>query len=135
MPCSVGGTWLTQHRQQRDLGAPRCLQQFRLMLVMMGAPVLNTIGTNGALVRADASASIGSCLVCLGASSSHRIYTSGALVRQGALSSLGTCLCFWGTCLTHHQHQRSLGVRGCLDQHRLMPCTDGGTLFVKHRHQ
>ena len=75
-------------------GASRCLRQSRLMLVMMGALVLHTISTSRALVRADASTSIGPCALCLGALGSHRISTSGALVLQGASSSLGTCLCF-----------------------------------------
>ena len=39
-------------------GASRCLWQSRLMLVMMGALVLHTIGTSRALVREDASTSI-----------------------------------------------------------------------------
>ena len=61
-----------------------------------GALVFHTIGTSRALVRADASTSIGPCALCLGALGSHRISTNGALVRQGASSNLGTCLCFEG---------------------------------------
>ena len=66
LPCAAGGTWLAQHRHHHGLGAPRCLRQSRLMLVMMGALVLHTIGTSRALVRADASTSLGPCALCLG---------------------------------------------------------------------
>ena len=88
------GIWLAQHRHQRDIGAPRFLQQSTIMLVLLGAPVWHTIGTGGALLRADAPSSIGSCLVCLMAPGLHSLGTGGTLVRQGASSSLGTCLCF-----------------------------------------
>ena len=87
---------MAQHRHHRGLGAPRCLRQSRLMLVMMGAIVLHTIDTSRALVRADASTSIGPCAFCLGALGSHKIVTSGALVGQSASSNLDTCSCFWG---------------------------------------
>ena len=40
-----------------------------------------------------------------------------------------------GTCLAHHQHQRGLVARGCLDQHRLLPFTGGGTWLAQHQHR
>ena len=40
-----------------------------------------------------------------------------------------------GTCLVDHQHQRGLGARECLDQHRLMPCDDRGIWLAQHRNQ
>ena len=63
MPCDDRGTWLAQHWNQRGRGAPRCLEQSRIMLVLPGAPVWHPIGTNGALLRADALTSIGLYLV------------------------------------------------------------------------
>ena len=62
-PCAAGGDWLKQHRHLRGFGAPRCLEQSTIKLVLLEAPVWHT---SGALLRADASTSIGSCLVCLG---------------------------------------------------------------------
>ena len=94
MPCVDGGTSLAQHWHQRGLSVPRCLEQSTVMLVPLRAPVWPTIGTSGALMRADASTSIGSCLVILGAPGSYNIHISGALDRQGASSNLGTCLFF-----------------------------------------
>ena len=135
MPCADGGTSLAHQRHQRGLGAPRYLVQSTIMLVLLGAPVSHTIGTSGALLGANASTSIGSCLVCLREPCLHSIGTTGALDRRGASSIPGTCLCFWGTCLAHHQHQRGLGARGCLDQHQLMPCAAGVTWLSQHRHQ
>ena len=63
MPCAARGNKLAQRRHLRGLGAPRCLEQSTIKLVLLGAPVWHT---DGGLLRADASTSIGSCLVCLG---------------------------------------------------------------------
>ena len=91
MPCVDGGTSLAQHWHQRGLSVPRCLEQSTVMLVPLRAPVWPIIGTSGALMRADASTSIGSCLVILG-----------------------------GTWLVQHPHQWGLGSPRCLEQSRHM---------------
>ena len=62
----VWGTSLAQHRHQCCLGSPRCLEHSRHILLLLGAPVLHTISTSEALVRADAWTSTGSSLVLLG---------------------------------------------------------------------
>ena len=50
MPCVSG---LAQHLHRWGLSAPRCLEQSRHMLVLLGAPVSHTISTNEALVLSD----------------------------------------------------------------------------------
>ena len=128
-------TSLAQHRHHRGLGAPRCLRESRLMLVMMGTLVLHTIGTSRALVQADASTSIGPCLCVWG----HLARTGSSPVgpwwakvprpvKTHARASRATCL-------AHHQHQRGLSAHGCLYQHQLMPCAVGGTWLSQHRNR
>ena len=58
-------------------GIPRCLEQSRHMLVLLGPPISHTISTREALVHADACTSINSCLVLLGAPTSHNFDTEG----------------------------------------------------------
>ena len=93
MPCVFG---LAQHLHRWGLGAPRCLEQSRHMVVLLEAPVSHTISTNEALVLSDAWTSIGSCLVMIGAPGWDNIGISGAVVRQSASSNLGSCLCDLG---------------------------------------
>ena len=81
---------LAQHLHQWGLGAPRCLEQSRHMLVLLGALVSHTISTNEGLVLANAWTSIGSRLVMIGAPGGPNIGTNGAVVRQGASSNLGS---------------------------------------------
>ena len=101
MPCVSG---LTQHLHRWGLGAPRCLEQSRYMLVLLGAPVSHTISTNEALVLSDAWTSIGSCLVMIGAPGWDNIRINGAvvlgapfshtikaLVRGDASTNFGSC--------------------------------------------
>ena len=93
MPCVPGGTRLAQHRHHWCIGSPGFLEQFRHILVILGAPVSHTIGTSEALVRADAWTNISSCLVLLGSPGSNSIGTRRALVRHGGSSSIRSCLC------------------------------------------
>ena len=72
-----GGTWLSQDRHQWGLGGPKCLEQSRHMLVLLGPLVSHTISTSEASVHTDACTSISSCLVLLGAPGSHSIDTEG----------------------------------------------------------
>ena len=112
MPFAGGGTWLAQHQHRWDLGAcaawGTCLAHHR---------------HQRALLRADASTNIGSCLVCLGleqhlhrwglgaprcleqsrhmlvllgAPVSYTISTNEALVLANAWTSIGSCLVMIG---------------------------------------
>ena len=108
-----GGTWLAQDCHQWGLGEPKCLEQSRHMLVLLGPFVSHTISTSEVLVRENASITFGSCpvlmghllrkalatvkpwcpcRVLLGALGWHNIGTIVALVCQGASDSLGSCL-------------------------------------------
>ena len=66
-----------------------------------------------ALVRPDASTSIGSCLVLLRAPGSHAISTSWALVRPDGSTTLGLSflLLLAGSWLAHHRTSRALVQR------------------------
>ena len=48
--CSWGHLALTASTQ-KGFGVLRCLERSRLMLVLLGAPSLHSVGTNRALVR------------------------------------------------------------------------------------
>ena len=43
------GTWLAQDRHQWGLGGPKCLEQSRHMLVLLGPLVSHTISTSEAV--------------------------------------------------------------------------------------
>ena len=104
-----------QHLHRWGLGAPRCLEQSRHMLVLLGAPVSHTISTSEALLRADAWTSIDSylllveapgwhnistgrtlVLLLLGAPVWHTIGTSGPCCEQMPRPTSGHALCVWG---------------------------------------
>ena len=116
-----GGTSLAQDRHQWGLGGPKCLEQSRHMLVLLGPLVSHTISTSEALVTRMPVPALAHALCCwghlaltastqkgfgvlrclerstlmlvlLGAPGWHNIDTIVALVRQGSSDSLGSGL-------------------------------------------
>ena len=71
------GTWLAEDHHQWGLGGPKCLEQSRHMLVLLGPLVSHTISTSEALVHTDAYTIMSSCLLLLGVPGSHSIDIEG----------------------------------------------------------
>ena len=105
-------TWLVQHRHLRRLGAQRCLEQSRLILVMLGhlswtpsapAHTLCVWGTWLVQHRHQWGLGVPRCLkqsrqmlVLPGALVSHTISISEALLRADAWTNIDSCLLLVG---------------------------------------
>ena len=105
MPCVAAGGWLAHHRNQSSLGAPRCLDQPRQLARSPSEPV-------GRWYAQVPCAAAGSLL-------EHH--------RQVARTLSATDSHTIGKWLDHHRNQSGLGALRCLGNHRLIARTPSAT--------